>query len=107
MLSVDRMEDSEFDSLERDQEFVFNRFDPVHRLLSQAFRHQRALDALQLSGQVSDSEGADGKKQKLKLRADWIEEVQRRYNVLALLNYAVRECIDTCLTEKTEEAPQS
>jgi len=32
----------------------------------------------------------------------WIEEVHKRFNILTLLNFAFRECIDTCFARKSD-----
>jgi len=46
LLSSDKYDDAEYIDLETNKEFIFNREDPFHRLLSQAFRNQSTLDAL-------------------------------------------------------------
>lgn len=59
------------------REFIYNRHDPAHRLVSQGLRDQSAIDSLGLQ------------------KAKWLEEVHKKFNVLSLINFIFRECLDT------------
>ena len=76
VLTSDRLEDAEFAEAEQ-REFIYNRHDPAHRLVSQGLRDQSALDSLGLQ------------------KAKWLEEVHKKFNVLSLINFVFRECLDT------------
>lgn len=76
VLTSDRLEDAEFAEAEQ-REFIYNRDDPAHRLVSQGLRDQSALDSLGLQ------------------KAKWLEEVHKKFNVLSLINFVFRECLDT------------
>ena len=81
VLSSDKRDDAEYLEIEQ-REFIYNRDDPSHRLISQSLRRQVVLDALGLEKSL------------------WIEEVHKKFNILTLFNFAFRECIDTCFARQ-------
>ena len=72
-LSSEVIDDQEYQNLVK-TEFIYNRYDASHRLISKSFRYQLTLDTLGLEKSL------------------WIEEVHRRFNILSLFNFAFREC---------------
>jgi hypothetical protein len=73
VLGSDAIDDHAYQSLVN-HEFIYNRQDPSHRLISKSFRYLSVLDMLGMEMPL------------------WKEEVVRRFNILSLLNYAFREC---------------
>ena len=36
-------------------------------------------------------------------KSKWLEEVYKKFNILSLINYAFRECLDFCFSEKNQK----
>ena len=88
VLTSDNIDDQEYQLLEQ-QEFIYNRDDPTHRLISQGLRYQQTIDALGLQ------------------KSKWLEEIYKKFNILTLLNYVFRECLDFNFSDKQENIPSA
>jgi hypothetical protein len=74
-------------------EFIYNRSDIIHKVVSECFRQPKNLDYLSHNALESDEN---------KLH-DWIIEVTQKFNMLSVINFIMREGIKVYCQKEMQE----